>query len=88
LKTTETNGSIGSTRERRDYHIDYLEDMNPTEQEKVRRIMRKQYGPTGFTQDHINFKLVGFDRPEGKRVSGAGSSWAAAMAELARKAEK
>ena len=90
--TTETGDSIGCGKERpklpRDYHIDYLEDMDPTEQELMRRIMRQKYGPTGFTQDHINFKLVGFDRPEGKRVSGAGNTWGEAMAHLERKAAR
>lgn len=56
-----------------------------TEQERVLDAMKEKYGETAFTEDHQNYKRVGFKR-KGATLSAIGHTWDEAMAELERKA--
>lgn len=55
-----------------------------TEQERVLIQMRETYGKTAYTEHHMNYRLVGFNR--GQRVFAIGDTWEQAIDRLARKA--
>lgn len=66
-------------------------DMGWTEQERALAQVQEKYGKSGYTLDHLNYRMVGFFRPimhgrTSKRIFAIGNTWREALAELERKA--
>jgi alpha/beta superfamily hydrolase len=55
-----------------------------TPQEKALKQARKQYGDTAFTEDHVNYRRIGF-RAGTTHVIGMGDDWHGAFAQVERK---
>lgn len=55
-----------------------------TQQERVLTEAKKQFGPTAYVEDHLNYKLVGYGRGP-KKVFATGSTWDEAIVVLKRK---
>ena len=55
-----------------------------TPQEKALHRMQKLYGLSAWTENHINFRQVGFRR-NGEQFSGIGSNWDEAIKALKAK---
>lgn len=55
-----------------------------TAQEKALKEAKQKYGNTAFTEDHINYRRVGFKR-DGSVISVVGDTWKQAFLNLAKK---
>ena len=51
------------------------------EQEQAFKQVRKLYGNSGFTEDHIDYRMVGY-RKDGEKVFAIGPTWEKAFTEL------
>lgn len=65
--------------------------MGWTEQQAALNQMQERYGDSGYTVDHLHYKMVGFFRPANKgrssqRIFAIGNTWKEALRELERKA--
>ena len=57
-----------------------------TKQEQVLDVMKKQYGKTAFTEDHVEYRRVGF-RGKSGTVSEIGDTWQEAIDLLGKKVQ-
>jgi hypothetical protein len=57
--------------------------MKPTEQQKALNRARKEFGGTSFTEDHINYKRIGY-KVNGRFVSQIGDTWDEVFAKISK----
>ena len=58
-----------------------------TEQEQALQQVRAKYGPSGFTEDTVNYKRVGY-KAAGEYITGMGNTWSQAIRACDRKVTK